>query len=230
MRKTDPDDVRTDFASGLADVIGFYATADAAVIGDKDKSLLVEHTFLAAAVLWEGFVSDLLVAYINRDTTRFRAHLRDAIEANLTPKQKLIYTNYATLAVPVHLKKADILSLVDAGGNNITFGHFGELAEAANRWLVAASSTRITGRSASEKASVNAVIAIRNHIAHRSERSGRAMNAALAKGELYGTGLGRGGPNAVKHVGSFLKSKPVGMQAARIDLYLASLGAVAAAL
>lgn len=228
MRKTDPDDVRNDFAAGLADVVSFYETAFAAITGDKDRTLLVEHTFLAAAVLWEGYVSDLLVAYINRDTTRFRQHLKDALEAGMSTKQKTIYTNYVSLSVPVHIKKGDIVELVDAGGNNITFSHFGELVEAANRWLVPASANRITGRTASQKASVNAWIAIRNHIAHRSERSGKAMNAALAKGELHGTGLGRVGPNAVKHVGSFLKSTPVGKQSPRIKLYLDGMGAIAA--
>src|SRR5205823_529705 len=156
---TNPNDVRTDFAASLADVAAFHATANAALTGDKDKTFLVEHTFLAAAVLWEGFISDLLVAYINRDATRFRTHLKDALETTLT-----------------------------------------------------------------------AMIAIRNHIAHRSKRSGQAMNDALAKGALHGTGLGRGGPNAVNHVGSFLKSKPAGKQMARIDLYLSALGPVAAAL
>lgn len=228
MRKTDPDDVRADFAAGLADVVSYYDTAFAAVTGDKDRTLLVEHTFLAAAVLWEGYVSDLLIAYINRDTTRFRQHLKDAFEAGMTTKQKTIYTNYASLSVPVHLKKADIIELVDAGGNNITFGHYGELTEAANRWLVAASAGRITGRTAGQKASVNAWITIRNHIAHRSERSARAMNVALAKGELHGTGLGRVGPNAVNHIGSFLKSTPVGMQMPRVRLYLDAMSAIAA--
>jgi hypothetical protein len=146
----------------------------------------------------------------------------------MSPKQKTIYTKYASLSLPKHIRKADIIELVDTVGNNISFRHFGELVEAANRWLVPASAGRITGRTAAQKTSVNGWIAIRNHIAHRSERSGKAMNAALTKGELHGTGLGRGGPNAVNHVGSFLKSRPVSMQSPRVKLYLDGMSTIAA--
>jgi hypothetical protein len=139
----------------------------------------------------------------------------------MSPKQKTIYTKYASLSLPKHIRKADIIELVDTVGNNISFRHFGELVEAA-------SAGRITGRTAAQKTSVNGWIAIRNHIAHRSERSGKAMNAALTKGELHGTGLGRGGPNAVNHVGSFLKSRPVSMQSPRVKLYLDGMSTIAA--
>jgi hypothetical protein len=75
-----PADVKSDFASGLNGVISFYATAKAALSGDKDKTLLAENIFLTAAVQWEGFISDLILAYVNRDSTRFGVHLRDALE------------------------------------------------------------------------------------------------------------------------------------------------------
>ena len=66
-------DVKADFASGLTDVAAFYSAANNALSGDKDKTLLVENTFLTTAVLWEGFVSDLIVAYINRDSHGLRS-------------------------------------------------------------------------------------------------------------------------------------------------------------
>ncbi|MBL8578696.1 MAG: hypothetical protein JNK47_15850 [Mesorhizobium sp.] len=229
MRKSNPDDVRADFAAGLADVVAFYNAADAVVTGDKNKTLLVEHTFLAAAVLWESFVSDLLIAYVNRDASRFTVHLRAALETDLGPKQREIYTRYATLAIPQHIRKADVVSLIDANGNNITFSNFAALEDAAGRWLAPAHAGRITGRSNLEKATVNAAISIRNHIAHRSQRSLAAMNAALANGVFHNTGRGRG-PNEVRHVGSFLKAVPVGMQDSRITLYLNAVGGIAAAL
>ena len=229
MRKSNPDDVRSDFAAGLADVIAFYNAANAVISGDKNKTLLVEHTFLAAAVLWESFLSDLLIAYINRNAARFAVHLKDALETELTPKQREIYTRYAALAIPQHITKADVVALIDANGNNITFSNFAAIEDAAGRWLVPANADHITGRSALEKATVNAAIAIRNHIAHRSQRSLTAMNLALAAGVFHNTGRGRGA-NAVRHVGSFLKAVPVGMQEARITIYLNAMGAVAAAM
>lgn len=229
MRKSNPDDVRADFAAGLADVVAFYDAADASLPGDKNKTLLVEHTFLAAAVLWESFVSDLLIAYVNRDASRFTVHLKDALETDLAPKQREIYSRYASLSIPEHIKKGDVVSLIDANGNNITFSNFASLEDAAGRWLAAGHAARITGRSNLEKATVNAAICIRNHIAHRSKRSLEALNDALAKGIFHNTGRGRGA-NEVRHVGSFLKAVPVGMQASRIHVYLSAIGAIGAAL
>lgn len=229
MRKSNPNDVRADFAAGLADVVAFYNATDATLTGDKNKTLLVEHTFLAAAVLWESFVSDLLIAYVNRDASRFAVHLRNALETDLAPKQREIYSRYASLSIPQHIKKADVVSLIDANGNNITFSNFASLEDAAGRWLAPAHAVRITGRSDLEKATVNAAISIRNHIAHRSQRSLTAMNAALANGVFHNTGRGRGA-NEVRHVGSFLKSVPVGMQTSRIHIYLGAMKAIGAAL
>lgn len=229
MRKSDPNDVRTDFAAGLADVIAFYNAADAALTGDKNKTLLVEHSFLAAAVLWESFVSDLLIACVNRDASRFAVHLKDALETDLAPKQREIYSRYASLTIPQHIKKADVVSLIDASGSNITFSNFASLEDAAGRWLAPRHAARITGRSSLEKATVNATISIRNHIAHRSQRSLKAMNIALVNGVFHNTGRGRGA-NEVRHVGPFLKAIPVGMQASRINIYLTAMGAIGAAL
>jgi hypothetical protein len=100
MRKINPADVRADFASGLANVAAFYATAQAAITGDRDRTFLVESTFLSAAVLWEGYVSDLFLAYINRDSTRFGQHLHDALEAALAEKPRRIFDAYATIDIP----------------------------------------------------------------------------------------------------------------------------------
>lgn len=212
MRKTNPVDVRADFAAGLSDVTASYATVQAALTSDKDKTLLVEHTFLAAAVLWEGFISDLIIAYINRDPSRFARHLKDALVTGLTPKQNLIYANYGSLKVPPHIRKADVVSLIDPSGNNVTFSNFADLGGAAARWLSTANAGRIMGRTAAQKATVDAIIAIRNHIAHRSDRSLKAMNGALRAGALHGTGIRRG-VNSVRHVGSYLKATPAGVRA-----------------
>ena len=224
-----PADVKADFASGLTDVTAFYAAANTALSGDKDKTLLVENTFLATAVLWEGFVSDLIVAYINRDSSRFAVHLRAALEDNLTPKQKRIYSSFATLSIPAHLKKSEVIDLIDAQGNNITFSNYKEMKDASARWLTPANAARIAGLTARRRSVINAVIAIRNQIAHRSKRSLVAMNEALAAGGLHGTGLQRG-VNTVRHVGAYLKAQPAGHASKRIEIFLSQLHTISAAL
>jgi hypothetical protein len=120
MRKMSPIDVKSDFKNSLTDLSNFYSTTNTALTLDSQRSFLVENSLLAAAVLWEGFVSDLLVAYINRDSTRFALHLEDALKQGLSEKQKTILTKYGKLNVPNHLKKEEIQDLVDGNGNNIT--------------------------------------------------------------------------------------------------------------
>ena len=51
MRKSNPQNVRDDFAAGLADIQAFYTTAYAAITGDRDRTFLVESTLISAAVL-----------------------------------------------------------------------------------------------------------------------------------------------------------------------------------
>ena len=41
----------------------------------RPKKLIAEYAFVAAATLFEGFISDLFVGYINRDIQKFRDYL-----------------------------------------------------------------------------------------------------------------------------------------------------------
>ena len=67
MRKVSPEAIRDDFRRQLNDLSTFHQTGFEAFGTEADQSTLTEHSLLAAAVMWEGFVSDMFVAYINRD-------------------------------------------------------------------------------------------------------------------------------------------------------------------
>jgi hypothetical protein len=166
---------------------------------------------LAAAVAWEGFVSDMFIAYINGDATRFKQHLQASFDAHMhsasTPKR--VFDAYGSLTFPTHLNKADVLALADSVGNNITFPNFDQLEERANGWLVPGHASKFSGLAAQQKAVVNALVSLRNHIAHRSQRSLDAMNDALAQGALHPTGIRRLN-NRFHNVGAWLKATPVG--------------------
>lgn len=229
MRKINPADVRADFASGLADLLNFYRATRALISSDRDRSVLAESALMGIAVLWEGFVSDLLIAYINRDSAKFAVHLKNALEAPMSSKQKNIYSKYALLTVPTHISRADIVSFLDEYGNNITFRNFAELKSQAKLWLTTANVTQINTRTTAQASVVNALIAIRNHLAHRSNRSLDAMNDALNVGALHGTGLRRG-VNRVQHIGGYLKANVPGGNASRLEAIFRQIGAIAAAL
>lgn len=230
MRKISPDAVRDDFRRQLAALTTFHNTGFAAFRSETDQSTLTEHSLLSTAVTWEGFVSDMFIAYINRDATRFKQHLRDSFEAHLntssTPKR--VFDAFGTLAFPAHLKKAEVLALANSMGNNITFPKFEQLEEKAAVWLVPGHAAKFAGLTAQEKAVVNSVIAMRNHIAHRSQRSLDAMNDILAQGVLHPTGVRRLN-NRFHNVGAWLKSTPVGHNQTRFAIIVNILDGIGAA-
>ena len=226
MRKIQPSFVKKDFDSGIEDLRAFYLAADEGISGDKNKSFLAESTVLSGAVLWKGFLSDLFVAYINRDSSQFVVHLRNSFEGNLAGKQKRIYDKYVTLGLPSHVTKKDIGELTDASGSNITFRDYEEIVEGAKRWLAVKERGKIVGVSGPRKGLVNALVSIRNQLAHRSVGSRDRMNSALGHGSLTPIKLKRG-INKVSNVGAWLKSKPAGANDNRLNIFLVELQALA---
>ena len=229
MRKISPEAVRDDYRQQLRDLSAFHRAGFTAFTSDADRSTLTEHSLMAAAVTWEGFVSDMFIALINRDATRFKQHLKDAFDAHLSTvsKPRRVFDAFGSLDFPQHMKKADIQAFADNVGNNITFPNFAELEQKANIWLVPAHAGKFTGLTVQQKAVINAVVALRNHIAHRSQRSLDAMNDALVAGALHPTGIQRGA-NRFHMVGAWLKAKPVGRPNSRFDLIVRVLDAVGA--
>ncbi|WP_457356050.1 hypothetical protein [Roseateles sp. P5_D6] len=230
MRKVSPQDIRDDFRRQLTDLTNFYQAGLAALGSDKDQSTLTEHSLLAAAVAWEGFISDMFIGYINVDATRFKQHLKDAFEQHLQTQEKSnrLFRAYGSLQFPAHLSKRDVQTLANSSGNNITFPNFSELEERAGRWLVAAHANRFEGLTGPQKALVDAVIGLRNHVAHRSHRSGEAMNRLLAVGALHVTGIRRGANN-VSNVGAWLKAVPANRNESRIVTIIQALDVVGSA-
>lgn len=230
MRKISPTDVRNDFRTQLANLTTFHNIGLAGFASESDQSTLTEHSLLAAAVAWEGFISEMFVAYINRDPTQFKQSLSDAVESHLTNASiaKRAYARFGALSIPKHLSKADVLALADSIGNNITFPNFDELQDKAEKWLVTAhAEKKFTRLSAQQKAIVNSVIALRNYIAHRSIRSLHAMNDALEKGALHQTGIRRGA-NRFHNVGAWLKSTPIGRTETQLTTIIRMLDGIGA--
>lgn len=229
MRKISPDSVRDDFRQQLTALTTFHNAGFSAFSSEADQSTLTEHSLLAVAVAWEGFVSDMFIAYINRDATRFKEHLLASFDEHLktasTPKR--VFDAFGSLTFPNHLNKGDVQSLANSVGNNITFPNFDELEQKANTWLVAVHAEKFTGLTSQQKAVVNSVIALRNHIAHRSQRSLDAMNEVLARGVLHSTRIRRLG-NRFHNVGAWLKATPVGGNETRFATIICTLDGIGA--
>ncbi len=230
MRKISPIGVRNDFRKQLADLAAFYSVGFATFSSETDQSTLTEHSLLAAAVTWEGFVSDMFIAYINRDATRFKQQLRASFDTHLNAAAmpKRVFDAFGVITFPKHLSKADVQALANGLGNNITFPNFDELEEKAKLWLVATHAAKFSGLTVQQKAVVNSVIALRNHIAHRSQRSLDAMNEVLGKGALHLTGIRRL-DNRFHNVGAWLKATPVGRAETRFTTIMHTLDGIGAA-
>lgn len=229
MKKISPTSVRDDYREQLKNLTKFHNAGLEAFSSETDQSTLTEHSLLAAAVAWEGFISDMFIAYINRDATRFKAHLQASFDEHLkaasTPKR--VFDAFGSLTFPGHLKKADVQALANSVGNNITFPNFEELEQRADAWLIVGHAEKFSGQTPQRKAVVNSVIALRNHIAHRSQRSLDAMNEVLARGALHPTGIRRLG-NRFHNVGAWLRATPVGRQETRFATIVRTLDDIGA--
>jgi hypothetical protein len=229
VRKINPADVKSDFDQQLTALNDFYVSGIEKFSGDAEKSTYIENCMLVLAVAWEGFVNDLFIAYINRNPDRFKQHLRNALDHHLldAPKPQKIFNEFGVLRIPTHLSKKQVQDFADEAGGNITFSNFEKLEEKASAWLVANDAQRFANLSAQQKGIVDAIVALRNHIAHRSEMSSKNMNAKLERGQLHLVGLRRGRKKVAK-VGAWLKAKPPGRQATRFSMFLTELKAIGA--
>jgi len=212
LRTMDPARVRASFDAQLTEATNFYHTVKASLSSAADVTRLSASTMISAATLWESFLSDLLVAYINRDPSQFVVHLEHALNEDLSDKQKQILNRYAPYKAPTNIDRTTIISLLDNNGNNITFSSAQALKKGAKRWISAANMAGINAISGQQMAIINLWISLRNHIAHDSERSKSALQRAVSHGALHGTGLHRA-QNAIHTPGVYLKSKhqqPIG--------------------
>lgn len=227
MRKISPDDVKSDFDVQLQAVENFYQAGRQAFSTAGDQSTFVEHSLLAAAVIWEGFVNDLFIAYVNRDPYRFKEHMTESLSQHLGTRLKArrIFEQFGTLQFPTHLTKAQVIELLDAEGNNVTFSRYQDIEAKARSWLVPATAQKFRDVSVSQKATINALVSVRNHIVHRSKRSLDAMNGALSEGALYQTGLQRG-QNRFHNVGAYLKATPQDNERTRFAIFISTLRSI----
>lgn len=232
MRKQNPADIRSDFEKALDDVTAtanevLGATlANGATFSRKTTKMTAESSLLTAAILWEGFVSDLMVAYVNGDSSGYAAYAEQQLLKQAQSKYGADIVQSVSVTMTTHIKVVRVRELLDDKGYNVTFKSVRELVDAAQNWLTQADAQKFTALSQGQRATLDAAHALRNFLAHRSKASKERMATALAYGALP-AGLGRG-TNDIHDVGSFLVSTPVGHQQLRLNLYLDAIKACAA--
>lgn len=225
MRTKDPANIKSDFLSSLKDVEDAYVSMAGAALAPTHNNLMAEYTFLGASVLLEGFVSDLFVAYINRDNSIFVNYLtgRMKIEPDGTYARRA--KNFAGIDIKSHLSQEAIRSILDPSGYNVSFKSADDLKEKAGIWLAQPYRGHVHAMTTANSAVFEAIKAIRNFLAHRSKSAKDNMQDILVMNDLP-QGLRRG-QNKVHSVGYYLDSRPNYRDGHRLENYLSALRSLA---
>lgn len=225
MRTAAPQNIKLDFLSGLHDVEEALGAVIASTVSVKSRNIIAEYSFLGAAILLEGFVSDLFVAFINKKNTRFVSAMTGLMSITTTDETAKRAIAHSQIDIATHLTLENIRKILDPKGWNVSFVDSADLKAKAGQWLEDPYRTRFTGLSHAHSAVFDTTKSVRNFLAHRSTASLNAMQVALASPQLP-VGFRRAA-NQVRNVGSFLDSAPPGLTETRIKAYLQEVRAIA---
>ncbi len=226
MRKVDPADVRTAFVDEVSDLMTYLGRTRRALEGDVhekgDISRLASTTFLALFVTFERFLSDLFLAYLNRDFSQYQADLENRLMVSVGERFGAWAQQRTRFNTLEHVGVNDLEGIVDPSGWNLTFRNAEMLRSKARQWLAPPYANRIDGLSDHDDRLVDTAHAIRDFIAHQSPGAKNRMNALLltvaqgANNQYLNRGV-----HEVHRVGTYLKAVFDGQR--RIAIYSARL-------
>jgi len=212
MRKINPADVIDDFKSQLDDLSGYFDRVAAAIAGTQteqsDLSLLAEQTFVSGAVAFESFISDLFVAFINRDSSKLQSEYESRIKESVKSKFAQWHADQLKFSSVKHLSVDQIIEIMDKDGRNITFPTAAKMKAETSAWLLKEYADLFKNLTVKDESVIDCMKAVRDFIAHRSESAKDRMNDELQKigNASRNENLGRG-RRKVHYIGSFLKAE-----------------------
>ena len=177
MKKVDVGKVGSRFDDDIADLEQMLTSAWK--IDPAPRKLLVEASLMFAAVRWERFVHELFVAHINRDSKPFGKWVQVAIAQSVKEKRGKVVASHLRVELPKNLSRDSVHDVLDRDGENLTFKTTADLVTRATEWLPAAQAAKFKALTASDLACIDALVAVRNFLAHRSSSSSKTMNDAL---------------------------------------------------
>ena len=169
MRKVKPADVKADFKTFIDDRLAYYDRAAGYLPrrgADADHSILAETTLHSSYVAFERFVSDLLIAYINRDFSQYQASLEQRINSSTASKFGQFGLDRLTFTPVRHIKLDDLEELIDPTGWNKTFKSVDLMKTEFHESVIAALKTGVTNMTAPNVKFIDTMHAVRNFIAH----------------------------------------------------------------
>jgi hypothetical protein len=171
---------------------GEDAWSSATGSADRRKTL-AEDVFLRFAVGWEEFASEWFIGCVNHDAQNLLAYLnRQVLTFYNTeidrPEHKRLkpHTTPPVVRLPKQPAVSTVRKLLDPAEGNIAFPVMERMRQRSRRELAAGYAQRVqTVCNAGGGEIIDAVTAIRNVLAHRSQRSVRAMNACVSAFPTY---------------------------------------------
>ncbi len=229
MNKLNPKSVAKAFQKEIDQLLEYYDRATSALRGltteSNDISLLNEQVFLSAAVSFEGALSDLYFAYINKDSSCFFAAKEQKIKDSLTETFGSWYSSKISIPHLKHIKTDELYPLLDPRGYNITFQNTRSMVAQARKNLRPDFAIKYKAITVHQRKLADCIKCIRNYIAHRSDSGFDSMTKALSSlsNGPYSP-LSRSSDYRVNSVGAYLKSSTVA--GSRTQLYLKEMRAL----
>lgn len=160
---------------------------------------LSSQTLISVSTHWEIFVSDIFVAYINRNPENFILYMENELEKNLNQNWKDVRDKFAPLKIPNPLRRQDILDIMNTQGGNMRFRTGKAIKEKASVLISDDYRLGIEKLTEDDLAIIDLLNALRNRVVHNSARSrsalkGIASNKILEKYGLYRSQKQKFGP------------------------------------
>lgn len=195
MRKQNPNDVVDDFRAELVAIRQDWQALRMA-LGRTSGPLAKRATtvaFTRAAVAFEGLRSNWHIAAINRDSSTLRAALEAEAVSLVRAGSNPTLSSRVRIDLPLHPPLALIRDLLDAKGDHLSIGSHKHWMTRAKAELDDPWRGKIIRMHNADRAVMDAVIALRNVLAHNSTRAGESATDALAKFLPKDAGLLRSG-------------------------------------
>src|SRR5712675_1572468 len=120
MRKVDPADVRKDFDSTASAIIAHFNRLAIALTDTSNKegdiSQLATQSFLAMFVAFERFISDLILAYLNRNFSVYEAQLANRVNTSIAERFGKGVKSLITIQTKKHVPVTELEDILDPDG------------------------------------------------------------------------------------------------------------------
>jgi hypothetical protein len=177
-RKRQPNDLIDAFKQDLLNSISDWTQicGQLGFSGALAKRVSVD-TFVRAAVAFEGFRSDWHIAAIARDSSALAAHL--TTRARNAVGQNPVLATLISVDLPKHPTLTQVADLLDPQHKNISLSSAQAWRKRASEHLVDPYRTKVDTIPAADTKLMDAVIALRDFIAHESDNASSVANGRL---------------------------------------------------